>query len=113
MKDREIQLNEKVQDIEKAKDSTKMFKAVQELNRKKFQNPFVHDKKGRKVTNPQEIYSIVNEHFKKQFKVDTEEELEPFDGPPRPLKKKIQVEEVRRSARKLKTTDQQTTKEYQ
>ena len=81
--DKETQINEKVAEIDKAKDATKMFKAVQELSRKKFENPFVHDEKGRKVTNPQEIYTIIHAHFKKQFSVATEEELEPFDGPPR------------------------------
>ena len=79
-----------------------MFKAVQELSRRKFENPYVHDEKGRKVTSPQEIYTIIHEHFKKQFSVPTEEEMEPFDGLPRPLNNKIRVEEVRKNMMKLK-----------
>lgn len=45
---------------------------------------------------------MVNAHFKKQFMVDTQEELAPFDGPPRPLDKRITVEEVKVNAKKLK-----------
>ena len=92
--DKEIELNHKIDDIEKTKDNTKMFKAVQELSRKKYENPFVHDESGRKVTNPQEIYNIVKKHFRNQFSVDTQEYLESFDGPPRTLNNKITVEEV-------------------
>jgi len=35
-----------------------MFKAVKLLNRRKFENPFVHDKDGKRVTSPTEIYII-------------------------------------------------------
>ena len=56
--------------MEKAKDATKMFKAVRELSRKKFENPFVHDEEGKKITNLQEIYTIIHTHFKKQFCVN-------------------------------------------
>ena len=77
--DKETQLNLKVEEIAQAKDSTQMFKAVQELSRKKFENPFVHDAEGKKAANPQEIHKIVNDHFKIQFCLDTEEELKPFE----------------------------------
>ena len=50
--DKEIELNHKIDDIEKTKDNTKMFKAVQELSRKKYENPFVHDENGRKSQIP-------------------------------------------------------------
>ena len=61
--DKEKQLDQKVKEINDAKDSTKMFKSVRELSRKKIENPFVHDEQGINVTNPQDIYKIVNEHF--------------------------------------------------
>ena len=106
--DKEIEFSHKIEDIEKSKDNTKMYKAGQELSRKKYENPFVHDKNGRKITNPQEIYNIVNEHIKNQFSVDTQENLDPFDGPPRTLNNKIIVKEVEKSVKK--TQKQQSSR---
>ena len=56
--DKERQLDEKVQEIEKAKDGAQMFKAVQDRSLR------TNDEKGRKVTNPQQMHSIINDHFK-------------------------------------------------
>ena len=65
IKEREI--DEIVEEIEKTKDDAKMFKATKKLERKPFENPIVHDKEGKNVTEPQQIYEIVKEHFQKQF----------------------------------------------
>ena len=56
-----------VQDIENAKDDVKMFKAVKNIKRRKFENPTVHDKDGKNVTSPNEVYKIVAEYFKNAF----------------------------------------------
>ena len=68
--DKDIQLNQKVDEIAKAKDSTQMFKAVHELSRKKFENPFVYDKEGRKITNYIQLLTITsrNNSLLKQMK---------------------------------------------
>ena len=100
--DKEKQLDQKVKEINEAKDATKMFKCVRELSRKKNENPFVHDEQGRNVTNPQDIYKIVNEHFQKQFFDETEEKIEPFEGNARKLNNEIKLEEVKRNIKKLK-----------
>ena len=49
------------------KDSSKMFKAVNMLKRKNFENPYVHDENGKNVTNPIDIYKHIKQHFEKQF----------------------------------------------
>ena len=77
-----------------------MFKSVRELSQKQFENAYVHDENGKNVTNPQEIYKIVNAHFQKQFN-ETEEKLEQFIGNPKKLNKEITFEEFKKSMQKL------------
>ena len=52
-----------INNIETAQNDRKMFIAVKNLNRKKYQNPFVYDAEGKTVTKSSEIYQIVNIHF--------------------------------------------------
>lgn len=51
-------LNSIINEIESS-DMFKMFKAVQNQNRKYLQNKFVHDNEGKLATNPQEIHEII------------------------------------------------------
>ena len=102
LEEKEKELDAIVSEIDKLKDSAKMFRSVRELNRKKFENTFVLDKEGKKVTNPQEVYEIIKDFFQKQLFDDSEEKLEPFIGPPRPLKRRITVKEVRDAVNRLK-----------
>ena len=44
-----------------------MFKAVKMLNRKQYENPSIHDKKGTSITNKQEIHNVIKEHFSNHF----------------------------------------------
>ena len=96
IKEREI--DEIVEEIEKTKDDAKMFKATKKLERKPFENPIVHDKEGKNVTEPQQIYEIVKEHFQKQFFKEDQEEVERFVGPPRPLNRPITATEVAKAS---------------
>ena len=64
---REKEIDEIANDIENARDDARMFKAAKRIERKPFENPVVHDKEGKNVTEPQQIYSIVKDHFQKQF----------------------------------------------
>ena len=59
-------------DVESARDDTRMFSAVKYLYMKPFENPYVNEKDGNNVTNKQSMYRIINQHFKEHFqKKDT------------------------------------------
>ena len=64
---REIELDQRVQEINEIQNDAKMYKAINILKRKKFENPFIHDDEGKRVTNSQEMYNLINDHFKKHF----------------------------------------------
>ena len=66
-KKREEEIDKIVADIEELKDDAKMFKAVKNMKNRKFENPTVHDKDGRNVTAPDQVYKIVEEYFRMQF----------------------------------------------
>ena len=102
LEEKEKDLDEKVSEVDKLKDSAKMFRSVRELNRKKFENTFVLDKDGKKVTNPQDVYETIKEYFQTQFFDETEEKLEPFIGAPRRLNRRITVKEVKDAVMRLK-----------
>ena len=99
--EKEKELDEKISEIEKMKDSAMMFKSVREIGRKRLENPFVHDEKGRHVTNPKEIHEIVKEHFQKHFYKPDEPEIQQFVGDPKPMNNPISTEEVTKGAKKL------------
>ena len=98
---KEESLDERVKEIDQIKDSAKMFKAVNMLSRKKYENPYIHNEDGRSVVNPEQIYRIINSHFQTQFKDEGAEKLEPFEGDPRKLNSPITKEEVMKSVTKL------------
>ena len=98
---REENLDKQVEEIEKFKDNAKMFEAIKNIRRKPLDNPYVLDEKGRKVTNNQEIHSILYKHFKEKFYKDEEEEIQPFEGPERELNVPITQTEVKTSVQKL------------
>ena len=86
IKEKEKEL-EMVKEMDKMKHDAKM--SVRELRRKKFENACVHIEKGKRVTNPQEMYKIINKHLQAQFYQEIEEKLEMFTGEPRKLNKEI------------------------
>ena len=98
---KEIDLDKKVKEINEMKDSSKMFKAVNMLKRKNFENPYVHDENGKNVTNPIDIYKHIKQHFEKQFIDQNTSKLEPFIGTPRKLNHPITNEELIKSVMKL------------
>ena len=51
-------------EVNNATESSKMFKAIKLLKRKRFENPIIHDDEGKSVANNQEKYNIINQHFK-------------------------------------------------
>ena len=62
-----------------------MFKVVKILNQKKFENPFVHNKDGKSVRNKQEMYKIVEKHFKDHFQKQNIIEFDKRIGQPKAL----------------------------
>ena len=66
-KHKEQLLVNKLSDINHAKGNAQMFKAVKMLNRKQCENPSIHDKKGKSITNKQEIHNVIKEHFSNHF----------------------------------------------
>ena len=98
---KEKYLDNKVEEINKLKDSAKTFKAINMLTRKKFENPFVEDEKGRNVTNPTEIYRIMKNHFQQHFFDETIYKLKAFTGNPEKLDQPITKEEVEKSIKNL------------
>ena len=95
---REKEIDKIVQDIESTKDDVKMFKAVRNMKNRKFENPTVHDKEGKSVTSPEQVYKIIAEHFKTQFLQQNETKIERHQGEPKPLNKPIIGSEVKTSA---------------
>ena len=91
---REKEVDDLVNEVEKSKDDARMFRAVKNIKRKNFENPVVHDKDGKNVTEPNQMYSIVNDHFRNQFHKTDVREVERFIGPPRPLNQPITTDEV-------------------
>ena len=49
----------KIDVINESKDTAKTFNAIRELSRKTAENPYVHDAKGRSITQPNAIYAAV------------------------------------------------------
>ena len=50
-----------------AKGNAQMFRAVKMLNRKQYENPSIHDKKGKSITKKQEINDAIMENFSNHF----------------------------------------------
>ena len=91
----EKQLDARVKEINKFKDSAKMFKAVNTLKRKPFENPYVVDDKEKRICNLQEIHTKMKSHFEKHFNDNNAVPIEPFVGPPKPLNNPISSSEVK------------------
>ena len=90
-----------VEEIGEAKNDTRMFKAIKTLNRKKHENPFVKNKDGAAVTNAQEVYNVIEEHFKNNFNKEGVQEVIRHTDDPRPLQKEITKEEVNKAVNKM------------
>ena len=98
---REDEIDKIVQDIEELKDDAKMFRAVKNLKNRKYENPTVHDKEGKNVTSPDQVYSIIEEHFKKAFNKENEPPIERFVSEPKPLEKLITGEEIYKTVKTM------------
>ena len=101
LENKEKEINEKLNEINNMKDDSKMFKSAKLIHQKKFQNPIIHDEKGKFVTQPTKIYDIIKDHFYNHFNDPNEKQIEPFIGIKRKLNKPITIEEVQKCSKKL------------
>ena len=56
-----------IHEVEKQQDDAKMFSAIKQLKRKKFENPIARENEGKNVTEANQIHQIVYDDFKKQL----------------------------------------------
>ena len=100
---RERNINEIIEEIDSAPNDMKMYKAIRALRepREIKRNIVVFDDEGKSIVNKEKRYKAVKEHFKSQFYDETEEEIEQFIGNPRPLIKKITLEEVEKALQRM------------
>ena len=99
---RNQELDKQVEEIEKnSDDATMMYKAVKTLNRKKFENPKVEDETGKLAATPNEILEITTKFFKSKFREEQTQDIEPFEGQPRRLQRKITSKEIEDSFKSL------------
>ena len=49
-----------VKGMKTLQEESRMLKAAKTLNCKRFENPFVHDKDGKYISNPEEVYKVKN-----------------------------------------------------
>ncbi|GFS06482.1 RxLR effector candidate protein [Elysia marginata] len=90
-------LDKLASNIDKNSSDGGMFQAVKALNRKRYENPKVHDNDGKQVSNPSQIQPIIAN----QFRDDKIHGIEPYFGQPRKLKSPITEKEVRASINNL------------
>ena len=56
-------------------DEAKMFKSVKMLNRKKFENPYIYDSKGKIITNPTEYTRLLKTILNNILRTQTQMKL--------------------------------------
>ena len=87
-----IQKNE----IINSKHDYKYFKAIKYArNLQTKQNNIVHDQTGKIVVNPEKQYTIVKQHFQKQFYDASKINIQRFIGNPKLLNHRITIEEIK------------------
>ena len=61
---RNEEIDRQVEEIEKAGEGAKMFKAVGKIFRERYENPKVEDNEGKLATDPNKILELTTEYFK-------------------------------------------------
>ena len=98
---REKEIDEILKEVDSTKDDNKMFKAIKALHCKKKKVQFVNDEKGKSVSNPQEIYKVIEKHFKSQFHKQNQEPIPKFTTSAKKLRKEITADEVKKAVSKM------------
>jgi exonuclease III len=98
--EKEIELDNIVEQIESANHSAEMYKAVKHLN-KKARTPMFINEDGKRITDKATVHKRVSEFYEKRLRDDNIQKLEQFVGPPKPLEKPITTEEVKKCLAKM------------
>ena len=98
---RNEELDGMVEEVDGARDSAGMFRAVKMLNQRPPERPKVHNDSGKFATDPNEILQITGTFFQDKFVDEGAEEIDAYTGPPRPLNNPITAIEVRKSLNRL------------
>ena len=90
------QIENSKNEIINSKHDYKHFKAIKYArNLQTKQNNIVHDKTGKIVVNPEKQYTIVKQHFQKQFYDASKINIQRFIGNPKFLNTRITIEEIK------------------
>ena len=98
---RETEIDNILKEVDTTKDDIKMFKAVKALHTKRKQISYIDDEDGKSVSNPQEIYNVINKYFKKQFSKPNQGHVSKFKTDAKKLRKPITTEEVTQAVSKM------------
>ena len=90
-----------IEELKNSSESTKMFKAVNNITNKKQQNKKVLDKDNNLITDQNKVLQITTEFFENKFHDDNVENILPFEGPLRKLNTPITLQEVGDAISKL------------
>lgn len=94
--------DEKVTEVEKLKDSAKMFQAIKTLRATEPNTLFLQDEKKQSITHPQEQATTAAAFFQDQLQNPAKPPFLPVSGEPQPLQQPISVAEVRAAIKKLR-----------
>jgi hypothetical protein len=109
---REKEIDQLVSEIDSYHDHTKMFKASKALNRKAYENPYVTDSIGKRITNAQDMYGEIRDHFSKHFFNPDMASIAAFTGLPRALTTPITIGETIAAAKRLNNNRAPDTMRY-
>eukprot|EP00112_Aurelia_sp_Birch-Aquarium-sp1_P012816 Seg270.3 transcript_id=Seg270.3/GoldUCD/mRNA.D3Y31 product="hypothetical protein" protein_id=Seg270.3/GoldUCD/D3Y31 len=98
---KEKEIEELIKEVESAKNDAKMFKAVKALQKRNPGIQFVHDENNKCMKQPQEIYKIIEKHFKEHFQKINAEKIIKFSSQPKKLTNEITTKEVRQAIQKM------------
>ena len=97
----EKHLNNIINEIENAENSTKMYKSVNLVNRRTIQNMFVYDSNNKTVTEPSEVHKIIKNHFENHFNKADKQIIQPFIEPLEKLQNPITTIDVHNAIKKM------------
>ena len=98
---KEKEREELIKEVESAKNDAKMVKAVKALWKRNPGIQFVHDENNKCKKQPQEIYKIIEKHFKEHFQKINAEEITKFNNSSKKLTNEITTKEVRKAIQKM------------
>ena len=97
----EKEVDDILKEVGETNEDAQMFKAVKKLNKQNPEIPSIFNESGQSVTNKQEMYKIIEKHFKEHFHKENIPEIQRHIGVPKPLTKKIDTTEIKSVVNKM------------